>query len=410
MCRCRLIGIADFDCMRRSVQRHDTTMFTACCWPPGRCCCRDRPARTRWSIGTPVANRQRREVEGLIGCFVNTLALRVRLDERSTLDQLLAQVKETMLAAFTHQELPFEQVVEAVQPMRSLSHSPLFQVILTLNNMPDSSVHALPGLSLSPVPSEHTVAPFDLSLSLNEGGDVLHGALEFACDLFDRATIERLAGHFVTLLQGIVADDTVMPSMLPLMTHEQRRQVLDGLQRHGDPTYPEGSAGPRTVRTTGEPGAGGPGPGSRGQHAQLWRTGGASQSPGERTDCARRAPGRARGDLRRTQHRDGGGLAGHPESGRRVRTAGSGRPGTIGWPFMLADSAPTLLLTQSSLSDRLPAHDVPTLHLDRTQDWASRPDHRPQVNGLTSRHLAYVIYTSGSTGMPKGVMNEHRAW
>ncbi|WP_235567260.1 condensation domain-containing protein, partial [Lysobacter sp. Root604] len=121
-------------------------------------------------VGVPVANRQRREVEALVGFFVNTLALRTRLSEPLTVAGLLAQVKETTLEAFAHQELPFEQVVEAVQPARSLSHSPLFQVMLSLNNTPGGDAMELPGLTLSQVQSEHTIAQFDLSLSLNDGG------------------------------------------------------------------------------------------------------------------------------------------------------------------------------------------------------------------------------------------------
>ncbi|MDQ3510342.1 MAG: amino acid adenylation domain-containing protein, partial [Pseudomonadota bacterium] len=154
--------------LRALAQAHDTTLFSVllAAWSLllSRLSNQDDVV-----VGTPVANRQRREVEDLVGFFVNTLALRVRLDETLTVAELLARVKDTTLAAFVYQELPFEQVVEAVQPVRSLSHSPLFQVILSLNNTPADDALALPGLTLSQVDGEHTIAQFDLSLSLSDG-------------------------------------------------------------------------------------------------------------------------------------------------------------------------------------------------------------------------------------------------
>ncbi|WP_235567187.1 condensation domain-containing protein, partial [Lysobacter sp. Root604] len=141
--------------------------------------------------------------------------------------ELLAQVKKATLGAFVHQELPFEQVVEAVQPARSLSHSPLFQVMLSLDNTPATDdVQGLPGLTLSSIAAEHPVANFDLSLSLKGDGTNLHGEFKYAVDLFDHTTIERFAGHFITLLEGMVADETMSPAVLPMMTSAQRDHVL----------------------------------------------------------------------------------------------------------------------------------------------------------------------------------------
>ncbi|UUZ50676.1 condensation domain-containing protein [Massilia sp. B-10] len=120
-------------------------------------------------IGTPVANRQRSEVEALIGFFVNTLALRVDLSADPSVAQLLEQVKASALAAYSHQDLPFEQVVEAVQPVRSMDHNPIFQVMLAMNNTPGHADELrLPGLSLTPITQERRTAQFDLSLSLSE--------------------------------------------------------------------------------------------------------------------------------------------------------------------------------------------------------------------------------------------------
>ncbi|MGG5297435.1 condensation domain-containing protein, partial [Pseudomonas syringae pv. coryli] len=178
-------------------------------------------------IGTPVANRPRSELESLIGFFVNTLALRIRPQGRLSVAALLEQVKAVMLAAHAHQDLPFEQVVEALQPPRSLGHSPIFQVMLALNNTPGGGELSLPELSLEPLQAPHTTAQFDLSLALVEADGGLVGSLEYASDLFERATIERMAGHLQVLLEAMVADDQQAVAELPLLSCEQRRQVLE---------------------------------------------------------------------------------------------------------------------------------------------------------------------------------------
>ncbi|MGO4263836.1 condensation domain-containing protein, partial [Lysobacter sp. TAB13] len=159
-------------------------------------------------VGSPVANRQRSELEPLIGFFVNTLALRVDLHDAPSVADLLAQVKATTLAAYEHQDLPFEQVVEAVQPARSMSHSPLFQALLSLNNTPDGGGLQLHGLTLSQLDSGQQTAQFDLALSLNDNGTALSGSIAYASDLFDRITVERMMDHWTTLLTAMVADDS----------------------------------------------------------------------------------------------------------------------------------------------------------------------------------------------------------
>jgi len=179
-------------------------------------------------IGTPVANRQHAEIEPLIGFFVNTLALRVALDGDPSVAQLLAQVKATTLSAYAHQDLPFEQVVEAVNPARSMSHSPLFQVMLALNNTPKSEALTLPGLTLSPVARPNTATQFDLTLSLTEADDTIVGSLDYAADLFDAATVERWAGHWQTLLSAMVADDRQPIGRLPLLTEAERQRIVAG--------------------------------------------------------------------------------------------------------------------------------------------------------------------------------------
>ncbi|EGH32807.1 amino acid adenylation, partial [Pseudomonas syringae pv. japonica str. M301072] len=173
-------------------------------------------------IGVPSANRGRTETENLIGFFVNTLALRIDLAQNPSVAQLLEQVRQTTLAAHEHQDIPFEQVIEALQPPRSMSHSPLCQVALSLDNTSIGGELKLPGLSLHPVLQAHETAQFDLMLILGSENGTLTGVIEYASDLFDRATVERFAQHFHTLLEAMV-EDVAQPVLgLPLLSPAQR--------------------------------------------------------------------------------------------------------------------------------------------------------------------------------------------
>ncbi|WP_157376014.1 condensation domain-containing protein, partial [Burkholderia ubonensis] len=178
-------------------------------------------------IGAPVANRQHAEVEPLIGLFINTVALRVDLSDDPSVAALLQRVRHTTLAAYAHQDIPFEQVVEAVQPSRSLSHSPLFQVMFALQNTPHSELE-LPGLSLSPYTVARHTAQFDLTLSLEERNGTLCGSIEYASDLFERPSVERLAAHFTTLLASMVDDPSRSIGSLQMLDAAERHQLLEG--------------------------------------------------------------------------------------------------------------------------------------------------------------------------------------
>src|SRR6185503_4349952 len=155
-------------------------------------------------VGTPIANRNRAETDGLIGFFVNTLIFRTRLSEQVTFRELLGQVREVALEAYAHQDLPFEKLVEELQPERSLSHAPVFQVMLDLQNAPmhDLELH---GLRLTPLPFDSLMAKFDLVMTVGETDGRLSGQLEYNTDLFDAATIERLARHLEHLLETAVS-------------------------------------------------------------------------------------------------------------------------------------------------------------------------------------------------------------
>ncbi|TSC19079.1 condensation domain-containing protein, partial [Corallococcus sp. Z5C101001] len=154
------------------------------------------------SVGTPIAGRTQAETEGLIGFFVNTLVLRAQVEPKATFRQLLVQVRGNTLAAYEHQHLPFEKLVEAVQPARDLSRNPLFQAMFILQNMPAEALR-MPGMSMQTLPSETHFAKFDLSLGLREAQTGMTGALEYATDLFEASTIQRMAGHFGVLLEAI---------------------------------------------------------------------------------------------------------------------------------------------------------------------------------------------------------------
>ncbi len=176
-------------------------------------------------VGSPIANRNRVETEALIGFFVNTLVLRADLSEDPGFQRLLVQVREVTLEAYAHQDLPFEKLVEELAPQRSLSYTPIFQVVFVLQNAPLGSLE-LPGLRLEPVPVETGQAKFDLTLSLAESDAGAAGSFEYRTELFDAATIARLAAQWPVLLEGLAADPDLAVGDLPLMPAAERQQVL----------------------------------------------------------------------------------------------------------------------------------------------------------------------------------------
>ena len=176
-------------------------------------------------VGSPVAGRNRTDVEGLIGFFVNTLILRTDFWGDPDFREVLRRVRKVALDAYAHQDLPFEKIVEEMHPQRNFSHWPLFQVLFVLQNTPTKAPR-LAGLTVTPVEVESKTATFDLSLLMVEEASSLKGTIEYSTDLFDEETIRRMIGHFQTLLESIVADPGTSVSRLSLLTDFERDRLL----------------------------------------------------------------------------------------------------------------------------------------------------------------------------------------
>ncbi|WP_330207838.1 non-ribosomal peptide synthase/polyketide synthase [Pseudomonas sp. AM14(2022)] len=360
-------------------------------------------------VGVPVANRNRVETEGLIGFFVNTQVLKAEFDSQQTFRSLLQQVKNTVLGAQAHQDLPFEQLVDALQPERSLSHSPLFQVMHNHQSQVRQAQGAtrLPKLAIEGLPWASSTAQFDLTLNTFESSDNVWAELTYATDLFDVETIERLAQHWTHLLQGIVADSAQRIAELPLHDAAERAATL----QQWNPAirdFPSEQCLHQRIEQQA----------ARAPQAIAVSCAGQSLSYGELNSRANQLAHKliASGvgpDVRV-------GLAAERSLDMLVgllailKAGGAYVPLDPTYPeerlsYMIGDSGIALLLTQSHLLGRLPVPDsLRSLMLDQERDGLEGyGDSNPQVR-MSPDNLAYVIYTSGSTGQPKGTLLAHR--
>jgi amino acid adenylation domain-containing protein/thioester reductase-like protein len=361
-------------------------------------------------IGTPTAGRGRREIEGLVGFFVNTLALRVDLSGAPTAAELLGRVKERALAAQHHQDIPFEQVVERVDPARSFSHSPLFQVMFAWQNAPGGGVE-LPGLALAPLgatgSAARVTAKFDLSLALSEWDGRIVGGMEYATSLFERDTVERWLGYLRRVLEEMVADEGRPMERLALMPENERARVLEEWNRTEAAVPGEACVHQLfEARVEQDPDA----------TAVVFE--GGSLTYAELNARANRLAHHLRALGVGPEARVALVMPRSPELVQAelavLKCGGVYVPLDPEHPAerlreVLEDSAPVALLTTAELAERFASLSLPVLALDAASPaWASLPATNPAVEGLTADHLAYVMYTSGSTGRPKGVMVAHR--
>jgi amino acid adenylation domain-containing protein len=352
-------------------------------------------------VGTPVAGRGRAEAEGLIGLFVNTLALRGDLSGNPSFRGLLAGVRTVALEAFAHQDLPFEKLVEELSPERDPSRTPLFQVMFALQNTPAAEL-AVAGLRLEGFPLGAATAKFDLELSFDEAGEELSGELTFSTDLFDAATAARMASHFQTLLAGALADPEVRLAELPLLGDEERRQLLLAGDRTGQ--TPEG--GVPLPRRFEDLAAAQPE-----RDAVIWD--GGSLSYGELNRWANRLARRLRALGVVPETRVAVCLERSPELIAALfgvlKAGGVYIPLDPAYPrerleLLLADSRAAVLVTREGL---VPLPAPCTLLVDADRAAIEAEDASDLGMDVDPRSLAYVLYTSGSTGRPKGVGVEH---
>ncbi|MFB1485371.1 amino acid adenylation domain-containing protein, partial [Corallococcus sp. RDP092CA] len=358
------------------------------------------------TVGSPVSGRGRAETEGLIGFFINTMVLRAKLPANATFRDVLTQARETVLGAHSHQDVPFEKLVEELQPVRDTSRSPLFQVWFVLEAEELSSQVSVPGLTLRTYEVESRTAKFDLALSLVDAAEGFLGRLAYNSDLFSHATAESLVQRFVMLLEGIVADVAQPVRALPLMSEQERHQVLVAWNdTRAD--FPREACIQQLVAA----------------HAEQIPDAVAVVYEDQSLTYAEL-------DAKANQ------LAHHLRRryvGPEVRVAlcverslelvvgmlgilkagGAFVPLDPAYPidrldFMLADSGAPVLLTQESLVDTLPSEGRLLIQIDADWDAIERmPEEAPATN-VGAGNLAYVIYTSGSTGRPKGTLLQHQ--
>jgi amino acid adenylation domain-containing protein len=353
-------------------------------------------------VGTPTANRDRAELEGLIGFFVNTLVLRTDLSGNPTFVDLLLRVREAALGAYAHQALPFEKLVDELQPERSLSHSPLFQVMLVLQNVPAATLE-LPGLTLRAESRSQEISKFDLTLNGGETGAGLFCSWRYNSELFERTTVERMAGHLRTLVEGVGAAAASRLSELPLLARAERLQLLAEWSRGEDVGGPVGSYLHERVEAQAERRPAAPAvvfDGGELSYAELNRRANRLAHRLRRLGvglevpvgvCAERSPEMLVGLI--AVLKAGGAYLPLDPTYPRERLA-----------WLLADSGAPVLLTQEPLAAELPATAAEIVLLD--DDPEEGEENLPTT--VAPENLAYVIYTSGSTGRPKGVLVPHR--
>ena len=354
-------------------------------------------------IGSPIANRNRSETEFLIGFFVNTLVLRADFSGNPPFTSFLQRVKEDALGAFAHQDLPFETLVEALQPERNMSHSPLFQMMFVLNNAPIKKLQ-LPELEISLIEIENKTTKFDLILNITETDEGLKGKLEYNTDLFNAGTMQRLVEHYQILTQSVLKKPQMQVAELPLLTNEEQVWLTREWNRPSA-EYKETTTLPDLLE-------------KQAAHSPKAIALNIAEKEYSYADLSHRAQQLATFLINRgLQKGQFVGIYAHRSVEMIVGLLATLRAGGIYLPldpaypgeriaFMINDTGANYILTEQALVKQLPKTVADVVLLDK--DW-------PQIEQAESAtspeimpdDLAYIIYTSGSTGQPKGVLVEH---
>ena len=360
-------------------------------------------------VGSPIANRTRPELEPMIGLFVNTLVLRADLSRTTTFEQLVDQVKEIALEAYAHQDVPFEHLVQVLRPDRNISFNPIFQVMFVFNNAPLGKLE-LPDLSVEWVPFDAGISNFDLSLIFEEVDGLFKGKLEFSTDLFKKETIQRMAGHYQTLLGGLLSGPTRPLAGHSMLSSSEALLLVHGLnQARVLNASTERLARPVHYRFE--------------EIAASFPNRIAVQYKNEQLRYAEL--NRRANQLARVLQKMGVG----PETlvgichGRSVdlliavlgvlKAGGAYLPIKSDLPperitDMVADSGIEILITESTLAIQPAFVDLTSIVLDADREKIALESDENLLPIAGPSDLAYMIYTSGSTGRPKGVMIEHR--
>ncbi|HEU5226877.1 MAG TPA: amino acid adenylation domain-containing protein, partial [Ktedonobacteraceae bacterium] len=368
-------------------------------------------------VGTPIAGRGRSELEGLIGLFINTLALRVDLSGDPSFHSLLGRVREVCLEAYAHQDLPFGKVVEAVQPERSLSHHPLFQVMFIVQNAPvgmqfiESADNERNVFHPYPLELSNATTKFDLTVELMDSPGGVHGIVEYNTDLFERETIQRLVRHYQTLLEAIVANSNEKLSLLPLLDESERR----GLLIDWNATTINTSSDVRVHRLFEDQVA-------RTPYAIALSSKG---QQGEQVLLTYQELNQLANQFAYTLRAKGVGpevpvalyLERSPAMVIAVlsvlKAGGAYLPLDKSYPgerlaFMLQETQAPVVLTNQRMLQDLPPYQGQVICLDSYRNLLQDEELANPSSEISGANLAYIIYTSGSTGRPKGVMVTHQ--
>ena len=356
-------------------------------------------------VGSPIANRTRSEIEGLIGCFINTLVLRTKLKGNESFRALLQRVREETLEGYEHQDIPFEKLVEELQPERDLSHTPLFQVVFVLLNVPMPTLE-LTGVTLRPQAINTETSKFDMTFFISDKPEGLSGVIEYNTDLFDEETIQRMVGHYERLLEAIVADPQQRVSELQMPSEAERRLLLRDWNDTEQP-FPAAKCLHQMFEEQVE----------RTPDRVALIYGDDQLSYGELNERANRLAHYLRRNgvvaeslvgilMERSIEMVVALLA-------ILKAGGAYVPLDPRYPrerleFMIEDASAALVITQERLTVEAPQHGVSVLRIDADWQQIAEESAENPASIVGAKNLAYVIYTSGSTGRPKGVLGLHQ--